>query len=149
MGTEVDPCACIGNQGLPSDASSPYASHEGISEYGNYCAAWDSTSASPWFEDSCNPPSEDCNWCSGEWCFVSAECESAYPTEVFEGAFDLYYSYTACGNADCYNGPMDGEGCPYESCETTTGATTTEASEASEYSVSEYSEYSVSEYSEA
>merc|ERR1712072_229493 len=107
------------------------------------------------FEDNCNPPSQDCNWCSGEWCFVSSECETAYPTEVFEGVFELYYSYAACGNADCYNGPLDGEGCPYETCEETpspessSSSVAPESSSSSVATVSEYSESSVTDYSPA
>lgn len=68
------------------------------------------------------------NWCVLQWCYVSADCPSAQPSNYFgASAFtsgtvetQLYYSYLACGTPDCYTHTLDSIpdnapfGCPYD-----------------------------------
>jgi len=113
-------CDCLYVDGLPASVveGSDYSDLPAVSAYGTLCAAWDSIPGTPWHSGSC--AGEDwCTaskgWCDDPWCYVSPDCPSHVPSDVFTvNDVGLGYSYQACGGpANCY-ADNDAEGCPYD-----------------------------------
>ena len=73
------PCDCLGDEanGLPPATFFTEAGYPG--DYGSSCQVWD-------LEDpSCQEGEANfgVDWCTEPWCYVGAECETAYDTVFF------------------------------------------------------------------
>lgn len=132
---EADPCACIFQSQVldsniydnyPSSDPGQYQNYTGIARYGTFCAAHDFMAGTPW-KESCGAelnfgiPAN--NWCQEPWCYVNESCASAVSSSVFDGSSVAFYSYAACGAADCYSNGVSAldawdkttpDGCPYD-----------------------------------
>ena len=89
----VDPCACVGVEGLPDGT---FFTDAGYPEnYGSECTAWDledpqCAEDGAYFGEA---------WCTEAWCYTSVECETAIPTIFFaetEYKDTLAFSVDAC-----------------------------------------------------
>jgi hypothetical protein len=92
-------CECLATEeeGLPPVET---FTDKGFPEgYGATCEVWD-------LEDPTCQEGEDnfgVDWCTESWCYVSAECESAYDTVFFadtEYAETLKFSVGACASEE-------------------------------------------------
>lgn len=121
----TDPCKCLyGEGGLP-ESMYKGGTHENspiIGEYGASCSAMDMVAGTPWFDDYCDVSkgADICanSWCLQKWCYVDQKCPGAIPINSGWWAPDMkdttmYYSYTTCGNPDCFSS-SDDPGCPYD-----------------------------------
>ena len=116
-----DVCQCLyQGQLLPPEiyaAAENFPNFSAMALYGTSCAAWDQIAGSP-TASRCPPGSDfsspDHNWCQLPWCFVSSQCPSKIPSNVFNGT-NLFYSYDVCGNApNCYHDFSGDPRCPFD-----------------------------------
>ena len=111
---------CIRGKLLPPEiyaAAENFPNFSAMALYGTSCAAWDQIAGSP-TASRCPPGSDfsspDHNWCQLPWCFVSSQCPSKIPSNVFNGT-NLFYSYDVCGNApNCYHDFSGDPRCPFD-----------------------------------
>lgn len=120
-------CTCIfQGKDLPDDTVTNYPNQDpgkyqylrSVRKYGTMCAAWDTVPETPWVEwcapvDDWSLPTK--NWCQIPWCYVGPDCESGWPSSVFEGASAARYSYEACGGyPNCYDDYFTDSRCPFD-----------------------------------
>jgi len=107
-------CQCIG---LDATLVEQLKASGEVHEYGSECHHWDMVLNGP-FADTCLAEDADIcaeqNWCLMDFCYVNgqdADCTDAQESIKFPGN---YYSYTQCGQIDCYTctNPDSGIECP-------------------------------------
>lgn len=119
----TDPCACkFQGTFLPEDWYEGGIADSSLVMplYGTSCSAWDVMPDSPYYATYCdvNSGKDVCaeSWCLEKWCYVEPTCPSAAKLENPSWQnpdmnLTLYFSYTKCGNPDCFLGKKD---CPYD-----------------------------------
>jgi len=106
-------CTCTGSNRGPNGAVGTsdhlvgdytlFLSADGTSDYGTFCARWDSS------QKDCSTMWPNCTaglWCCRPWCYVDKSCPGAVEDVLIK---DLYISYDACSSD-----PSLEKSCKYE-----------------------------------
>eukprot|EP00931_Biecheleriopsis_adriatica_P084474 TRINITY_DN5832_c0_g1_i1.p1 TRINITY_DN5832_c0_g1~~TRINITY_DN5832_c0_g1_i1.p1 ORF type:complete len:3749 (+),score=493.44 TRINITY_DN5832_c0_g1_i1:111-11249(+) len=121
-----DGCECL-FQGLelpgelymnyPWESPGKYKDKHNIRAYGTTCAAWDQIPGTP-LDSYCPTHLDWCqydnNWCQLPWCYVGEACTTKQNSSVFNGSWNMWYSYDTClSSPNCKADPPD-PSCPFD-----------------------------------